>query len=214
MTSVAVALAITLPITNGVALAQGVEDPMLQLRACFLMEHTERQNCLDRLSRTMASRHGPAAGEENWIISETTSPVDYSPIISATTSSRGGSTGPAMKLSIRCSGKRTDLVVDGPEISGRDDYAISLRVNDQPALQLPAITSASGAGVAIGGDVVRLLQSIPDKGELALHLSSGAGDSTDAIFALGGFESVREKMTAACKWPRAIARPKTKSDDR
>lgn len=119
-----------------------------------------------------------------------------------------------MKLSISCSGKRTDLVVDGPEISGRDDYVISLRVNDQPALPLPAITSASGAGVAIGGDVVRLLQSIPDKGELAVHLSSGAGNSTDAVFALGGFESVREKMTVACKWPRAVAKPKTKSDDR
>jgi len=207
MTSVAVALAITLPITNGIALAQGADDPMLQLRACSVMEHAERQECLDRLSRTMAPRDSLTIEGENWIVSETTSPVDYSPIISATTSSRGGNAGAATKLSIRCRSGRTDLVFEGSDISGRDDYAISLRINDESPLQMPAI--ASGAGVAIGGDVVRLLQSLPDEGELAVHLSSRIGNGTDAVFALGGLGHVRTKMTAACKWPRAITKPKT-----
>lgn len=208
MTSVVVALATTLAITNGAVLAQGAEDPMVQLRACSLMDRAERQECLDRLSRTMVPRDGPQAEGENWITSETTSPVDYSPIVNATTSSRDGP-GPTMKLSIRCRGGRTDLSVEGSGISGRGDYAISLRINDGPPLPVSAITVASGTGVAVGGDVVQLLQSLPDKGKLAVHLSSRTGNGTDAVFALGGLESVRTKMSTACKWPRAIAKPKT-----
>ena len=68
-----------------------------------------------------------------------------------------------MKLSIRCRGGRTELVVAGPGISGRgDNYAISYRVNDGQQLQIAAALPASGAGVAFGGDVIRLLQSLPD----------------------------------------------------
>jgi len=72
-----------------------------------------------------------ARGGDNWIISETTSPVDYTPIVTATTSSRGGSNGSSMRLSIYCRGGRTELVVAGPAVSrGSGDYAISYRIND------------------------------------------------------------------------------------
>jgi hypothetical protein len=209
MTSAAVPLVVTLAVTNGIAWAQGAEDPMAQLRACSLLDRAERQDCLDRLFRTMTvDRPRPEGG--SWIISETTSPVDYSPVISATTSSRGGSNESVMKLSIWCRGGRTELLLEGSGISGRgDDTAISLRINDAPPLQLAAIAPASGSGVAIGGDVVRLLQSLPDKGELAVHLSSRTGTGRDAVFPLAGMDKVRAKMTATCKWPRAVARPKT-----
>jgi hypothetical protein len=209
MTSVALALVLTLAITNRIAWAQGAEDPLAQLRACTLLDRAERQDCFDRLSRAMAPATHASEGE-SWIISETTSPVDYSPIVSAMTSSRGSDAGSAMRIWIRCRGGRTELWLDGPVISGRDDdYAISLRINDDPPLQFPAITSASRPGVTVGGDVVRLVQSLPDKGELAVHLASRTKDSIGAVFALGGFENVRARMTATCKWPRAIAKPKT-----
>jgi hypothetical protein len=200
MTSAAVPLVITLAVTNGIALAQEAEDPMAQLRACSLMDRAERQECLDRLSRTMVpDRPSPS----NWIVSETTSPVDYSPIINATTTSQGGSSGSVMKLSIRCRGGRTELLLEGPDISGRgNDYSISLRTNNDPPLQFATIARASGPALAIGGDVVRLLQSLPDKGALAVHVSSRTGIDRDAVFPLGGLAKVRAKMTSACKWPK------------
>jgi hypothetical protein len=206
MTLAAAGLAATLAIINGIAWAQGAEDPMAQFRACSLVDRAERQDCLDRLSRTMADSH--ISEGENWIISETTSPVDYSPIVSATTSSQGGAAGSVMRLWIRCRGGQTELWLDGSSISRDDDYAISLRINNEPPFQVPAIASASRPAVAVGGDVARLIQSLPDKGELAVHLTDRTRNSTDAVFALGGFESVRARMTATCKWPRAIAKPK------
>jgi hypothetical protein len=202
MMSAAVPLVITLAVTNGIALAQEADDPMAQLRACSLMDRAERQDCLDRLSRTMVPDRPPPDGG-NWIVSETTSPVDYSPIINATTTSQGDSSGLVMKLSIRCRGGRTALLLEGPGITGGgNDYAISLRTSDGPPLQFATIASAAGPAVAIGGDVVRLLQSLPDKGELAVHLSSRTGNDRDAVFPLAGLEKVRAKMTPACKWPK------------
>jgi hypothetical protein len=43
-----------------------------------------------------------APGGNNWVVSDTTSPVDYTPIVSANTASRGGSDGSLMQLSIHC----------------------------------------------------------------------------------------------------------------
>src|SRR6187551_2191700 len=58
-----------------VAFAQ-TNDPAMQLRACSAMEPVERLKCLDDLSRNLAPAVAPAQGD-NWIVSETTSPVDY-----------------------------------------------------------------------------------------------------------------------------------------
>jgi hypothetical protein len=208
MKRAAIPFAVALAVTSGIALAQGTEDPMAQLRACSLMERAERLECLDKVSRSIAPERRQAPKTDNWIVSETTSPVDYSLIATATTFSRDGPSESAMKLSIRCRGGRTELVVAGPGISGRsDDYAISYRINDGQPLQIAAAVPAFGASVAFAGDVVRLLQSLPDGGSLSIHLAPRAGPAQAGKFSLAGLETVRAKMAAACKWPHAIAKP-------
>jgi hypothetical protein len=208
MKRAAIPFAVALAVTSGIALAQGTEDPMAQLRACSLMERAERLECLDKVSRSIAPERRQAPKTDNWIVSETTSPVDYSLIATATTFSRDGPSESAMKLSIRCRGGRTELVVAGPGISGRsDDYAISYRINDGQPLQIAAAVRAFGASVAFAGDVVRLLQSLPDGGSLSIHLAPRAGPAQAGMFSLAGLETVRAKMAAACKWPHAIAKP-------
>jgi hypothetical protein len=134
--------------------------------------------------------------------------VDFSPIATATITSHDHAGSGAMQLSIRCRGGRTELVVSGPAVSGRgDDYAISYRVNGDQPVQLAAAAPAFGPGVAFKTDSVALIQSLPDEGELAVHLSSQAGVFRDASFSLVGLERVRAKITASCKWPQAIAKP-------
>ena len=49
-----------------------------------MAEHAERLECLDRLSRDIAAPVRAARGGDNWIISETTSPVNYTPMVTAT----------------------------------------------------------------------------------------------------------------------------------
>ncbi|MCK1295214.1 hypothetical protein [Bradyrhizobium sp. 30] len=181
MTFTLIALVVTLAIANDLARARVAEDPMAPVRVS------------DR----------PANGAGAWIVSETTSPVDYSSIIKATLPSQGDA---AMSLSIRCRGGLTEVLLDGAGLSGRrEDYTLSLRINDDPPLQVSTITSVRG--VALEGDVVRLLQSIPGHSELSVHVSRRTGTSAGAVFALDGIESVRAKLAATCKWPRAIAKP-------
>ncbi|MBR0843732.1 hypothetical protein JQ607_26350 [Bradyrhizobium liaoningense] len=208
MTRLAVPLVAAIVFVNGIALAQGTEDPMAQLRACSQMGREARLECLDKLSHAAAPASREASRADNWMISETTSPVDYSPIATATISPRVGSVERSMKLSIRCRGGRTELSLAGPGISGRgDDYAISYRVNDGQPVQVAGTVPAFGSGVAVAGDVVRLLQSLPDNADLAVRLSPRTGAAHDATFSLAGLDAMRARMAAICKWPLAIARP-------
>jgi hypothetical protein len=209
MRTAAIPLFVAFELVSGMALAQGTGDPLAQLRDCSLMERAERLKCLDRLSRSMEPPARPAPANDNWTISETTSPVDYTPFIVAVTPSLDGAEGPAMRLSIYCRNGRTELVVAGPPLSGRgEDYIVSYRVNgDQPA-QTAGGTPSSGTGVAFKGDVVRLLQALPEAGEIAIRLSPRTGVARDGKFSIGGLKMVREKLAAACKWPQAIATPR------
>jgi hypothetical protein len=204
---IAIPLSIAFEVASGVVLAQGTTDPMEHLRACALMEREERLECLDNLSRNIAPAR-PAPEANNWIVSQTTSPVDYTPIVIATTLSREGSNGSSMQLSIRCRAGRTELVVTGPVLArGGDGYAISYRINDGPPAEIAAAPSY-GTGVAFTGDVVRLLQSLPEEGEIAIRLVARAGAPQQAHFPLAGLRMVRERLAATCKWPPAAARPR------
>jgi hypothetical protein len=154
----AILLSFAFEVASRLAFAQGADDPMAHLRACSLMERAERLECLDRLSRDIAPPDRSVRGGDNWIISETTSPVNYTPIVTATAFSRGGSDSSSMQLSTHCRGGRTELVVSGPAVSGGGaDYTISYRVNDGQPVQLAAGSPSFGLGAAFTGDVVRLL---------------------------------------------------------
>jgi hypothetical protein len=199
--------ALALAVVGGIVPAQAGQDLMARLRACSLMEHADRLECLDNLSRAVTPSTAPAPNENRWIISQTTSPVDYAPIATATTSSRDAA-GSAMQLSIRCRGGRTELTVAGPSVSDRgDDYVISYRVNSGQPVKIAAAIPAFGVGVAFKGNAVALIQSLPGEGDLAVHLSPRVGAAQDGIFSLVGLGTVRAKMAAACKWPQAIATP-------
>jgi hypothetical protein len=210
MKRAALTIAAAFAVVGGIAPARGADDPMAQLRACSLLERADRLECLDRLSRAAPPPAGPAAEGNDWIISQTNSPVDRTPIATATTLSREVAGGAPMQLSIRCRGGRTELAISGPAISGRaEDYIMSYRVNDGKPVQAAAVVPAFSAGVAFKGDTVALLQSLPSEGELAIHLSPRAGAAQDGIFSLAGLKAVRSKIEAACKWPHAVAKPNT-----
>jgi len=146
----------------------------------------------------------------NWIVTETTSPVDYTPVVVAVTRSRDSVESSAMELTISCRNGRTNLVLTGQTISGRgDDYAISYRINDDKPVQVGAASPSFGTGAAFQGDIVRLLRSFPDQGEIAIRLAPRIGSASEGYFSLSGLRSVRDKLAAACKWPQAITKPRS-----
>ena len=208
MRTAAIPWFVAFELTSGIALAQSPSDALAQLRDCSLMERAERLKCLDRLSRIIAPPAPATPAVGNWTISETTSPVDYMPFVVAVTPSRGGTEGSAMQLSIYCRNGRTELVVAGPAISGRGgDYTMLYRVNGDQPVQAAAGAPSFGTGVAFKGDVVGLLQSLPEEGNIAVRLSPRTGAALEGSFLLAGLKNVREKVATACKWPHAVAKP-------
>jgi hypothetical protein len=84
---------------------------LLLLAVLFIAAHriVFAQGAGETMSRD-AQTDRAAAGSGNWLVNETTSPVDYSPIVAATTS-RGGSNDATMQLSIHCRAGRTEIGV-------------------------------------------------------------------------------------------------------
>ena len=214
----ALCLSVAFGVVSGVALAQGSTDPVADLRACSVMEREERTQCLENVLRNMAPTSvpvpapapaRPVAGAGNWVVSETTSPVDYTPIFTATTVSQGGATDQPMQLWIRCRSGRTELVVTESASSGSGkDQAISYRIDDKQPVQLAGAQPSFGTGVAFSGDVVRILQSLPEQGELAIRLVSRAGAAKEGHFLLGGLKAARDRLAKVCKWPQTVAGPR------
>ena len=141
---------------------------------------------------------GLAQGADGWIIGQTSSPVDYTPIATATIASREDVSGSRMQLSIRCRSRHAELAVAGPAISdpGEDDV-VSYRINGGQPVQVASGVAVFSDGVAFKGDAVGLIRSLPSEGELAVHLGS---------FPLVGLEAVRAKIAVACEWPHAVAK--------
>jgi hypothetical protein len=195
-------------IVSGISLAQAASEPAAQFRACSLMESAARSECLDAPPRPTAPSPRLALAGDGWVISETTSPVDYSPIATATTSSLDVAGGSQMRLSIRCRGGRTEMTVAGPGITRpANEYFIFYRVNGGRSGQLEGAAPASGDGVAFKGDVVPLLQSLPGEGTLLMRVVSVSGKPVDGTFSLNGLDTLRARIGATCKWPHAIAKP-------
>lgn len=207
MRTSAAPLAVAFSVACRIAYAQSTSGPTDAPRACSAMEESARLECREDLSRKIAppDRRG---SDDSWLISETTSPIDYSPILTATTSSVSGPNRAAMQLAIHCRKGRTEIVVAGPGLSrSPNEYALSYRLNADPPVQLAAASPSFGPGVSFGGDVLQLLQSLPDDGSIVVRLSPRTGAVQEGHFRLDGFKNVREKLAAACKWPHSVARP-------
>jgi len=211
-------MALVLGLTSAGALAQVAGVAMEKLRVCSVLADTERLDCLDKLSREISppSRPAPAtptspgaaaaAAADNWIVSETTSPVDYTPVAIASAVSTAGSDGAKLQLSIQCRGGRTDLVIAGPAITRRaEDYVVSYGVDGGQPVALAAGAPASGNGLAIKGDIVRLLASLPDRGEVAFRVTAREGAAVEGRYAIAGLKTVRDRLAVPCKWPAAGA---------
>jgi hypothetical protein len=207
-------------LAGGSALAQS--DAIERLRACSLLAPAERTECLETLSReitrptaapaTTMLAPGPAASaDHDWIISETTSPIDYSPVAVATASSNGGPDGTTMQLSVQCRGGRTDLVISGPELTRRgEEYAISYAIDDARPVPLASGSPASGMGIAVRGDVVRFLTSLPDRGHIIFRAGARQGATVEGRYALAGLRSVLERLAGPCKWPAVTSTGRTR----
>lgn len=207
---------VALALAGGSAMAQAAGDPMDKLRACSTLSDAERMRCLDRLAREIApqsarpqpsSSAAGSATQDSWIVSETTSPLDYSPVVVASATARGAPGGSGLKLSIACRRGTTSMMLgDAGVLPPGDVYTVSYAVDGGAPTTLTAAAAASGTGMAIAGDVVRLLLSLPGQGEITFSIVGRQGVKVEGRYSLDGLRTVRERIAVPCRWQ---ARPDT-----
>jgi hypothetical protein len=148
----------------------------------------------------------PKPRDPNWIISETTSPVDYAPVMTAAIRLPFSVKHAPNTFAIRCRGGRTELLVrtEGTWRASRTrEVQVDYQVNDQPVVKLTWTASPDGKTAIYRDDAVGLLQSLPDGARLKIDVVDEPGPSHEATFQLTGLDAVREKIAVACKWPPA-----------
>jgi hypothetical protein len=199
-------LAVALSIVSQAVCSQPADDPIARLKACFQLERALQSECLEHLSRELADRkniNSAEPGVQNWIVSETMSPVDYSPMITAATSSQPVAKDAPAIFAIRCRGQHTDLLVSTEgswRTSRANELQVDFTVNDQPAIRMQWIASSDGRTALFKDDAVRFLRSLPDRGRILVSVSDTQGVAHEATFQLTGLNAVRQKIATACKW--------------
>jgi hypothetical protein len=144
-----------------------------------------------------------------WTVSETTSPVDYSALVTATILARPDTKNSPMALVVRCGGRRTELGLrmEGSSSALRGgEIMVAHQVNDQPMVKLRWTASADGKTASYRDDAVTLLQSFSDGGQLKVVVADGSGRASEATFQLAGWSAIRDKIATACMWTSAAAK--------
>jgi hypothetical protein len=140
----------------------------------------------------------------NWTISETTSPIDYSPVVIATIRSVSNDKDTPNVLSIMCRRLRPEITLrtEGTWRAARNGKVlVVLQIDGKPASSNWNL-SADGKTATNPDHATELLQSLPDGAALKVNLS----DVTDhgATFELAGLDVVRTKIATACKLVRPL----------
>lgn len=148
----------------------------------------------------------------NWVVSETTSPIDYSPLVTALIRSTSQVKDAPNTLTVRCRGQHTELLAHTDGAWGKtrgNELHVDYQINDQPAVGQQWISSADGKTATYKDDPVRFLQSLPDGARLKINVADKASSSHQAMFQLDGWDAVRKKIGTACKWGRTTDKAST-----
>jgi hypothetical protein len=142
--------------------------------------------------------------DTNWLVSETTSPVDFTPLLTAMTRLPSSMKHAPNMLAIRCRGGRTELLVRTGgtwRVSRAREVQIEYQINDQPSVRLAWAASADGKTAIYKDDPVGLLRSLPEAARLKINMLDEPDPNHEATFPLAGLDAVRGKIAAACQWP-------------
>src|SRR5882762_10792674 len=173
--------------------------------ACFQSVRAAQVECLENLSHepsTGSAQNQPA--DTAWVVSETTSPVDYSPLITAVIHSTSSVKDAPNTLAVRCRVLRTELLLrmaGAWPASRASEVQVDYQINDQPFARLQWTVPADGTTASYKDDAVELLRSLPEDARLKISVFDGRGPGQEAMFQLTGLDSVRKKIGLACRWP-------------
>jgi hypothetical protein len=185
-------------------------DALDRLKTCSQFDGMARLKCVDELLGEMTEKSDSTQSQgttqgPNWIVSETTSPVDYRPQIAAVTTAPVTSQDAPSSLAIRCRAQRTELVVSTTgswNMPKERELKIVYRINHEPVVEQRWKSVETGKTVAFPGDPVGFLRSIPEGARILFQVYTGKPLPNENTFELAGLDPVRRKIAAACNWPQ------------
>jgi len=158
---------------------------------------------------TSGKRDDAPMPQPDWVVSETTSPVDYSPLVSAVIRSTAGENDGPNSFAVRCRALRTEvsLGTNGAWSVRRGNVLqVDYQIDDRPSIRQQWVLAADGKTATYKDDAVELLRSIPDGAALKIAVADKDNVRREATFQLAGLSAIRQKVAAACKWTPAPTR--------
>ena len=198
------ALAMTILSSLSQAVFAQTGDAVDRLKASAQFEGIERLKCVDELLQEVTPDSVQPQGP-NWVVSETTSPVDHRPQIAALTTARVSSQDAPASLTIHCRAQRTELIISttGFWKQATDvEVKVVYRINEEPPIEQRWRPAETGKSLAFQGDVGRLLRSMPDSGQIRVKVYAGKASPSESTFQFVGLDPVRRKIATACNWPQ------------
>jgi hypothetical protein len=160
-------------------------------------------------STSSETRIDKPAAETDWIVSETTSPIDYSPLVTAVVRSTSDPASGPNALTVRCRARHTELSIRTNGVRGvrpGNELLIDHQINDRPVVRQPWVLSTDGRTAVYKNDAVELLRSIPEGATVKIAVAEKTNVRLAAVFELTGLSAIRQKVGAACKWAPVTAK--------
>jgi hypothetical protein len=146
----------------------------------------------------------PAAG--GWLISETTSPRDFSPLFVAKLYAFPPIAADAPQtLVLRCRNQRTEMSLGANGVwraSRAGDVEVVMSSEPAEARPLRWRLAVDGRTAFMADDPVDLVRGLGG-GRMSIAVTDGAGRTSSATFDLAGIDVVRARLANACRWPNA-----------
>jgi hypothetical protein len=213
-------IGVLLALSNGSAFAQPAE-PVMMVDTAKGVEITSPPDDVtmsiersgagpEKVTRPEAADQSDAtsranAEETRWIVSETTSPVDYTPLVSATIWPRQQVNSGLSGLTISCRAKRITVslrLMGDIDVPRWGAIWIDSQVGDQhPIKQRWSWDEQQGTTLFYDGDAIALLQSIPEGARLRFGVGDSKGVRHMATYQLFGLDAARKKVASTCAVP-------------
>lgn len=148
--------------------------------------------------------------ETEWIISETTSPVDFGPLVTAVLGSTSDVKNGPNTLTVRCRAQHTELSIQTNGAWGAprgNELMVDYQISGRPVVRQPWKLSADGKTATYKNDSVELLRSIPNGATLKIAVADRGTVRLTATFEPTGLAGIRQKVGTACKWAPLAATP-------
>lgn len=148
--------------------------------------------------------NGPSSG---WIVGETVSPVDFSPLLVAQINSAGPNTPDAPSaLVLRCRAGRTEMSLrtQGSWHAGSGVMEVVFTDSRRPPQRFRWPLASNGKSASLAQDAIAVVQGLVD-GTMTISVNDGNRDFGTATFELAGINAVRKKLAERCRWPAVAA---------